>query len=144
MSGELAYHPLAQMARKDLLDEYKHFCRRQNLRMETWASAMVKDAFAYLTAKRPGVSIMPHDWMGIVENGVNVFKGLDLADRVHAQFRSTDGAGDPFTNTAHAVAAAAEGAAVRAAANTAMAHVDTTADHHQSTDAAMMQRLINM
>ena len=137
MSGVMLYHPLAQIARKDLFDEYKAFCKREKLRMEKVGSEMVLDAFAHVTAKRPGVSIVPHgNWMGFVENGVNMFKGLDVADRGRAQFRSTGGAEDVLDNIAHAVAAAAEGAAVRAAAN--------TADHHQSTDAAMMQRLINM
>ena len=65
LSEEVSFHPSAQIDRKNLLDEYKAFCRRQKLRMETWASALVIDAFGYVEAKHPEAKIVPHDWMGI-------------------------------------------------------------------------------
>ena len=103
MSGEVAFHPLAILPVATLQGAYKDYCQRMKISRETWTQVVVKDALAYLQTKRPGVSIAPHDAGGVVENGVTVFKGMDLASSLHQHF---EGAGDPWTNTSHARAAA--------------------------------------
>ncbi len=97
LSGEISFHPLAVVAAVDLQRAYSEFCGRHKLRVETWDKTMVKDAFAHVQMKKTGTFLRPHDGRGESVNGVQVFKGLDFAERVHRQFLAVqgEGAGDP-------------------------------------------------
>lgn len=143
-SGELAFHRLAQVAVKDLREEYQKFCKRRGLKQEQWSTKLTHYAFQRITGEKPGVTLCPHDEKGINDNGVHVYKGLDFAERVQKQFTSANGDGDPFTNTARAIAAAAESASTRAAANAAVAHSNRSTDDLLNNNPELIEHLLNM